>query len=169
MDLPVVVNIVSSAKLTERPANLASIDLPNKKYIPERFPALISRNPDLGGTVMLYPNGSITTSGAKTMKQTDDLIKLVESVCGSTAENFKVNNIVARLDAGVRPDLERMANENASVSYEPEIICAAIFKVTPATVMVFYTGNGIVTGCKTFDQLKTCYQETLDFLYGYKR
>ena len=70
-----VENIVASANL-EVELDLFSIamEIDNVEYEPEQFPGAIMRLKEIGTTLLLFKNGKVICSGAKSEKQIDQSI-----------------------------------------------------------------------------------------------
>ncbi len=71
-----VENIVASANLmVELDLFNIAMEVPNVEYEPEQFPGAIMRLKDVGTTLLLFKNGKIICSGAKSEKQIAQSIK----------------------------------------------------------------------------------------------
>ncbi len=71
-----VENIVASANLmVELDLFNIAMDVDNVEYEPEQFPGAIMRLKELGTTLLLFKNGKVICSGAKSEKQIAQSIK----------------------------------------------------------------------------------------------
>jgi len=71
-----VENIVASANLNvELDLFTIATMVDNVEYEPERFPGAIMRLKELGTTLLLFKNGKMICSGAKSEKQVSESIK----------------------------------------------------------------------------------------------
>uniref|UniRef100_A0A7E4VFR1 TATA-box-binding protein n=1 Tax=Panagrellus redivivus TaxID=6233 RepID=A0A7E4VFR1_PANRE len=71
---------------------------------------------------------------------------------------YKIVNVVATCDLGVRINLANYARTNvASVQYNPDVFRAAItrLKDPSSTILVFHTGRLVITGAKTCDTARS--------------
>jgi TATA-box binding protein (TBP) (component of TFIID and TFIIIB) len=75
--------------------------------------------------------------------------------------NFTIRNIVSSFHLGFGVDLAALKLELGSrVRYDPDRFPAAIFDSAlhaKATALLYDSGNGVLTGCKRFDQVKSEY------------
>ncbi len=71
-----VENIVASANLNvELDLFNIAMEVDNVEYEPEQFPGAIMRLKDMGTTLLLFKNGTVICSGAKSEKQIEDSLK----------------------------------------------------------------------------------------------
>lgn len=71
-----VENIVASANLkVELDLFNIAMEVDNVEYEPEQFPGAIMRLKDIGTTLLLFKNGKVICSGAKSEKQIAQSIK----------------------------------------------------------------------------------------------
>ncbi len=71
-----VENIVASANLNvELDLFNIAMEVDNVEYEPEQFPGAIMRLKDMGTTLLLFKNGKVICSGAKSEKQIEDSLK----------------------------------------------------------------------------------------------
>ncbi len=71
-----VENIVASANLdVELDLFNIAMEVDNVEYEPEQFPGAIMRLKDIGTTLLLFKNGKVICSGAKSEKQIEQSIK----------------------------------------------------------------------------------------------
>lgn len=71
-----VENIVASANLkVELDLFNIAMEVENVEYEPEQFPGAIMRLKELGTTLLLFKNGKVICSGAKSEKQIEQSIK----------------------------------------------------------------------------------------------
>lgn len=69
-------------------------------------------------------------------------------------ENFKVTNIVVKMNAGKGVDYNKMLQENPSkFSYEPELFPGIHYRIDERTVAtIFHTGRIYITGFKSIER-----------------
>ncbi len=71
-----VENIVASANLeVELDLFNIAMEIANVEYEPEQFPGAIMRLKEIGTTLLLFKNGKVICSGAKSEKQIEQSIK----------------------------------------------------------------------------------------------
>ncbi|MEK6843302.1 MAG: hypothetical protein AABY04_02340 [Candidatus Micrarchaeota archaeon] len=86
-----VENIVASANLeVELDLFNIAMEVDNVEYEPEQFPGAIMRLKEIGTTLLLFKNGKVICSGAKSEKQIEQSIKraveLLEDFIGETTK-----------------------------------------------------------------------------------
>ncbi len=84
-----VENIVASANLNvELDLFNIAMKVDNVEYEPEQFPGAIMRLKDIGTTLLLFKNGKVICSGAKSEKQIAESIKKT----GQLLKNYMTNH-----------------------------------------------------------------------------
>jgi len=83
-----VENIVASANLkVELDLFNIAMEVDNVEYEPEQFPGAIMRLKDIGTTLLLFKNGKVICSGAKSEKQ---IAKSIKTAAGLLRKFMKV-------------------------------------------------------------------------------
>jgi len=175
-------NIVASAALG------AELDLyaiakasSDVDYEPEQFPGAIYKIKEPKVALLLFKNGKIICTGAKTKadieRAIDIVIKVVKKYIltqkGSARVKlntaFKVENIVASADLGAELDLYAIAKASADVDYEPEQFPGAIYKIKEPKValLLFKNGKIICTGAKTEADIKRAIEQVIKVVKNY--
>ena len=176
------VNIVASLCLNTD-LNLAQIKekiQKNCKYNPSRFSGLSLRFENLSTTALLFRTGTVVLLGAKTFAVLDEAITFLLNKLKSLkivikkVSNIKIQNIVFSANCGHKIFLEKLADSNKSVIFEPELFCGAHFyikkKPSALTATIFRSGNFYFSGAKSIaGAKKTCFfLKALLEKYGHK-
>jgi transcription initiation factor TFIID TATA-box-binding protein len=176
-------NIVASAALG------AELDLyaiakasADVDYEPEQFPGAIYKIKEPKVALLLFKNGKIICTGAKTeadiKRAIDMVIKVVRKYILSENKSakriklhteFKIENIVASADLGAELDLYAIAKASVDVDYEPEQFPGAIYKIKEPKValLLFKNGKIICTGAKTEADIKKAIDQVIKVVKNY--
>jgi len=160
-----VLNVVVSGSLGRRVDLWAVASaFPSVKYHPEVFPGVVFRLENPKATVLLFANGKLVCSGAKSEREAEDaVLRLAEllKASGIEVENprVKVTNIVATGDLGGHIDLyglcDRAGAKASTLLYEPEQFPAAVYRMENPRVsfLLFSTGRIICAGAKRTEEV----------------
>ena len=176
-------NIVASAALGAEldlyAIAKASVDV---DYEPEQFPGAIYKIKEPKVALLLFKNGKIICTGAKTeadiKRAIDMVIKVVRKYILTEKKlakrfklhtEFRIENIVASADLGVELDLYAIAKASADVDYEPEQFPGAIYKIKEPKValLLFKNGKIICTGAKTEADIKKAIDQVIKVVKNY--
>ena len=157
-------NIVASANLNiELDLYGIAREVDNVEYEPEQFPGAILKLTKPKTSLLLFKNGKVICTGAKSEK---DVAKAIKTAYQNIKQNVKNNkrakieysivNIVASAALNVELDLYGIAREVDNVEYEPEQFPGAILKLAkPKTsLLLFKNGKLICTGATNEEQVK---------------
>jgi len=135
-----VLNVVVSGSLGRRVDLWAvAMAFPSVKYQPEMFPGVVFRLENPKTTTLLFENGKLVCTGAKSEREAEDaVVRLAELLraSGIEVENPRVkvtNIIVATGDLGDHIDLyglcDRAGVTGSTLMYEPEQFPAAVYRM----------------------------------------
>ncbi|KAK0637029.1 hypothetical protein B0T17DRAFT_479348, partial [Bombardia bombarda] len=169
-------NIIATVNLDCRiDLKLLSKHARNIEYNPKRFGAAVVRVRDPRTTALIWANGKMTLTGAKTVELAHYAARkharIIQKMGFNTKfKDFKVVNVVgtATLPFGIR--LEGLvANYHNFAFYEPELFPGLVFRsITPkCTFLVFYNGKIVLTGAATVDDLYDAWQRFYPILLDY--
>ena len=159
-------NIVASGSIgMDLNLNTLAMKLENTEYEPEQFPGLVYK---LGGTsgfakatFLLFSNGKIVCTGARTIDKVQESIKkIIKSlekikIKITIKPEIKIQNIVASGAVGMDLNLNELATKLQNVEYEPEQFPGLVYKLPPtksspqATFLLFSNGKIVCTGTKS--------------------
>lgn len=135
---------------------------------PNKFPGLVLRLQH--GTVTFFKSGAVMMNGVKTM---NDLPMLYSDLVYATiAWKLRyappvVVNVSASFKTNDRVYIEKFYTRYQSVCfYNPDIGNAAEVKLGGSCIALLHpTGNGILTGAKTVEEMYDCWQRLVNMLY----
>ena len=172
-------NIVASGELKiELDLYSLAYKLKDIEYEPEQFPGAILKLKEPKSSLLLFKNGKVICTGAKT----EDLIKkailkafkLVSPYSKTPPPkrfvvNYDVRNIVASGELNVSLDLYTLTQKFRQIEYEPEQFPGAILKLKEpkSSLLLFKNGKVICTGCKTEKEVKKALAVTAKLLAPY--
>ena len=175
---PKVCNIIANCALNVD-LNLKEIaeNTWNCEYRPTKFRGLIKRYRRPLLTILIFPNGKLTITGAKTeldaKKGAKKTIKLLKTFGYNVRmTDFKISNIVASYDLkeitikkkNTIINLDQLNETNLNgFRYPKEHYMAAIFKHNNTYVTIFYNGKLNFTGSKSREEL----YETFNFIVNH--
>ncbi len=166
-------NVVSSAHLCCK-LNLKHIarNTYNVVYKPKNFDAVIMklRRPQV--TVLIFSNGKIICTGAKTVADSRigarRCARIIQKLGFNVHfQNHNVHNIVSSFCTNTKIDLYKLVSLHPSVcKYEPELFPGLKFQIPnkKPIVLIFQTGKAIITGSKTENDINNMYLKILKFL-----
>ncbi len=172
-------NIVASGELKiELDLYSLAYKLKDIEYEPEQFPGAILKLKDPKSSLLIFKNGKVICTGAKT----EDLIKksirrafkLVSPYSKTPPPKrftpiYDVQNIVASGALNVSLDLYTLTQKIKNIEYEPEQFPGAILKLKEpkSSLLLFKNGKVICTGCKTEKDVKKALRVTAKLLAPY--
>jgi len=158
-----IVNLVITADLKQSVDLNAVSRLQYTIFDPKIYGGRLAyiKTPGMNGKVSIFNSGKLISVGCKSTKQAiDDLQKVVEilsenKIIQPIQLKTRLRNIVALLHEPYKIDLETLSNKE-SVMYEPEQFPGAILKIEnpKATFLIFASGKVIISGAKSFNDLK---------------
>ncbi len=152
-----VQNIVASVDLkTDLDLEKLASLIEEAEYDPDRFPALIVKLKKPKVSFLVFRNGKVNCTGAKSVEMAErGVAALVEKlnevgVKIRTKPKLTVTNVVATVDLGVTLNLDEIALNIENVEYEPEQFPGLVYKPfgSRISVLVFGTGKLVLAGMK---------------------
>lgn len=127
------------------------------RYNPKHFSALIWSNPRMESTCLLFKNGKVVCTGAKTIERGRKSIRQYARKLQNLGYDIKLKNIRIRtisavytLQGCIKP--EDLAYYLDAI-YEPEVILAARLRRGGVHFTCWYSGKILITGVKSMEQL----------------
>ena len=165
MDRVKIVNLVASLNLNMRiDLNLLMEKNPlaNVEYEPSQFPAAVVRIKEPKASFLVFSNGKIVCTGAKTSEQIKESFCKLKIIIAKTGIKIKdmpeirITNMVVTTDLKKRFDLDKLAMNLENVEFEPEQFPALIYKIPEpkASFLIFSNGRIVCTGTKTLKTAK---------------
>lgn len=172
-----VENIVARAKLS-LPVDL---ELVSKKrtqikeltvnYEPEQFSGLVIKSPDKSFTCLLFANGKMIATGARSKREIKEGIKKLSSFLTRitetdiSMENIEVVNVVAKKRLERKIDIEKTLSLSKNVQYEPEQFAGVVIRrKSSKTIILFHTGLIVSVGTKKVNEAKKAIKDTINQL-----
>lgn len=132
---------------------------------------LKSRKPH--STTLVFPSGNQVIAG--TNSQSEALLAhisfsvIIASMINAmpNAGDFKIQNIVASCHVGYNIDIKKLASTKAHIfSWDPKLFPGARAKATDfsTSILIFSSGNGVITGAKCEKQLVDTFEWLYDIL-----
>ncbi len=152
-----VQNIVASVDLkTDLDLARLSDELEGAEYNPDSFPALIVKIKSPKVSFLVFRNGKVNCTGAKSIQMArrgvSELIRRLESlgIQIKAAPEIVVTNVVATVDLGATLNLDEIALNIENIEYEPEQFPGLVYKPygSNISVLVFGTGKLVLAGMK---------------------
>jgi transcription initiation factor TFIID TATA-box-binding protein len=152
-------NVVATTSLCKE-LDLKSISksLEGAQYDTERFPGLVYRMKNPKVTTLLFRNGKVVCTGAKSLEEVrtaiDQLVKQMEAagVPVTRKPEIIVQNIVATAHLGCVINLSTIAHSLSleKVEYEPEQFPGLVYRLDKPKVVALLFGSGkiVCTGAR---------------------
>ena len=174
-----IVNIVGSGELETRLDLLSlfeSVQPPLVKYDPEMYHALYMffDEEDLP-TITIYSSGKYIIVGAKTIEELQETRERFLNILHENKQidcpddlSFDIQNIVGSGSVEMELDLNQivvaLGFENAE--YDPENFPGVVYRDAgnDCVVLVFRTGNIIITGATSFESVEHAFEEFCELL-----
>lgn len=178
---PSVQNIVASVHLgCELDLREIAISTRNAEYNPRKFHALILRlqNPKVTGLV--FRTGRLVITGAKSLEVSKTaakrIAKLIRKELGEKIvfNEFKVENVIASFKLKRPIRLELFYEEyKPFCNYEPEIFAGLVYRFElkdreEAVLLIFVSGNVIITGCRSYEEICYIHSKMMPLLRDFK-
>ncbi len=175
----VLENIVCTVDLKvdkQIPLRELSLELPNARYDPRKFPGLILYVRDVGTSVLLFRTGRIVVTGSKKM---DDVYETIKKVCELLAKygihcgkdpEITVQNMVGHGRINYYVNLDLLDERDPEFShYNPEQFPGLDYKlILPngrrVNFLIFRPGELVITGAKSFEEMIEATKVLLDRL-----
>ncbi|GBE60022.1 TATA-box binding protein [Babesia ovata] len=181
-DAPVIQNIVASAHVgCEVDLREIAISTRNAEYNPRKFNALITRMRNPRCTGLVFRTGRVMVTGCKTVESSllgaKRMAKMIRRELGGELhfKDFKIENIVASFSCNVPIRLERLYEEHKLFcNYEPELFAGLVYRFAlpdgnEAVLLVFVSGNVIITGCRSPMEIEMIHTHMSPLLREFKQ
>ena len=167
----IIQNVISTANLC------CNLDLQkiaekgcNVEYKPHRFPAVIMRIRDPYTTALIFSNGKMVCTGAKSVEHSNIAArkfarKIQKLGFDVKFTKFRIRNIVGSCTLGFSVQLEKLADMTFA-NFVPEFFPGLNFKCKNATVLVFASGKVIITGTKSKQEIDNVFELIYSLLYS---
>ena len=168
---PRIVNVVATANLGQR-LNLETLAKSGLIFHDEAvYGGRVGyfRSPSFPGGVTLFPSGKMIGVGTRSEEEAFRQLEYVEEalaehdIIESVPLKPKIQNIVATLDLKSGIDVEGLAHE-LNLDFEPEQFPGAIMRLhspCQVTILVFASGKAVITGAKTYHEVRVAAEELM--------
>eukprot|EP00397_Hematodinium_sp_SG-2012_P028644 GEMP01030175.1.p1 GENE.GEMP01030175.1~~GEMP01030175.1.p1 ORF type:complete len:237 (+),score=53.35 GEMP01030175.1:125-835(+) len=128
------------------------------EYNPRKCQAVVFRVRDPTVTAMIYHGGRVTIAGAKSeadgFRAAKKIAKTMQKIgyAEAVVSNFKVENIIAKVDMEFPVRLEQLAYDyKAYATYEPELFPGCVYRMfePKVSLLIFVTGKVTMSGAKS--------------------
>ncbi len=170
-----IVNLVASLDLNIK-INLILLmgknPIANIQYEPSQFPAAVVRLKKPKTSYLIFGNGKLICTGAKTLEQIKESFSKLKGIIEKTGVRVKgvpeiiITNMVVTKNMKKRLDLNRLAMNLKNVEFEPEQFPALIYKIQKpkASFLIFSNGQIICTGTKELEIAEEAMEKLKDKL-----
>ena len=149
----------------------------NAEYNPKRFQAVIMRIREPRTTALIFASGKMIVTGAKSVKDSKNAALKYTAIIqkigfAATFNEFKVQNLIATLDAGFPIRLEGLIYaHSANATYEPELFPGLVYRMIDPKVslLIFVSGKVVLTGAKSVDHLQTAFENIYPYLLEFRK
>jgi len=133
----------------------------NVEYRPKKFPGLVFRLKQPKTATLIFRNGKMVCTGAKSEKLARRAVRnVVKELRGANfiIDKFPevvVQNMVATAHLGGKADLEAAADILGNIMYEPEQFPGAVYRMDDpkVVILIFATGSIVITGARNEEQV----------------
>ena len=137
---------------------------------PSKFPAVFLRLEH--ETCALFKTGTVTINGIKSVRDITNVYTELWDAFSSTGRRFSgpsIVNIVASFRTDNKVNLEVVSQRHKDIcSYTPELSNSAEISLEKSCkVLLHSSGNGIITGAKSVDELNDCWFHVVNIVYWY--
>lgn len=155
-------NVVAVASLGQKMDLIAIMKIfRNVEYRPKKFPGLVFRLKQPKTTTLIFGNGKMVCTGAKSEKIARSAVKKVvrelrrEGFIIRGSPKIKIVNMVGTADVGGEVDLEVASDVLDNTMYEPEQFPGMIYRMEEpkVVILIFRSGKLVLTGGKSEDQV----------------
>ena len=171
-------NVVASARI-EQNIDLKAVfrAFPDVDYRPEVFPGLAFKLERPKSSTLIFDNGKMICTGAKSERQARRAVLNVlrefrsAGIITSSKYEFTVQNIVATIEiSGVQIDVEETAyaihSLGEKVMYEPDQFSGAIYRMKDPKVvfLIFHSGKLVCAGAKREEEISRVVEKIITIL-----
>ena len=170
-------NVVAVAALDQK-IDLLSIRkvFVNVKYRPRTFPGLVFRLKQPKTTTLIFGNGKMVCTGAKSEKMARSAVRKVvrelrkEGFIIRRSPKIEIVNLVCTADVGGSIDIEAASDILDNTMYEPEQFPGMIYRMKEPKVVIlmFRSGKIVLTGGKSKDQVNEAFEKVISILTEYE-
>jgi len=155
-------NVVAVASLDQKMDLIAIMkNFRNVEYKPKRFPGLVFRLKQPKTTTLIFGNGKMVCTGAKSEKMAKSAVRKVvrelrkEGFIIRSSPKIDVVNMVGTAGVGSEVDLEAVSDILDNTMYEPEQFPGLIYRMKEpkVVILVFRSGKLVLTGGKSEEQV----------------
>jgi len=173
-------NIVATVRLTsDSTLNLhtLSTSIKNAEYNPKRFPAMIMRIREPRTTALVFQNGKMIVTGAKSIDASEQACKKYTAIIQQffphvRYEGYTIHNMTATCALGFPISLEGLLYANPkNCTYEPELFPGLVYRMTTPKIvlLIFVSGKIVLTGAKKTDDFITGLSELYETLSLFRK
>jgi len=166
-------NVVATAALGTKIDLIAIMKVfRNVEYRPKKFPGLVFRLKRPKTATLIFTTGKMVCTGSKSIKLAKRAVKKVVKELREAGfiikddPSVEVQNIVASADILSKVDLEAAADILDNIMYEPEEFPGAVYRMDEpkVVILIFSSGNLVITGAKTEEQVRIAADKIRDIL-----
>jgi TATA-box binding protein (TBP) (component of TFIID and TFIIIB) len=177
-------NFVCTGQLNESLSLRAVQCVTQARWDSEKFPSCVSVCKNTGTTNSFFDTGEILVTGAAKVEEglyaCWFAINKVNRDLGKdySFNNFQIQNISSTFSLGYQLDLHRFYQDNrysgefGTVNYDPELFPGASLRPLtkpPCVFIVYCSGRGVLTGCKSVETAKQTYMSHLSLFEKYAK
>ena len=178
--VPVVRNVISYVDLGKPlPIKELAMYLPNTRYRPKKYAAVVIRLRTPSATVMAWPNGTLVVTGTDSADANCVAAKLCQRMISSLVpgiqfKDFQTRNMSASFNQSFRIRLEALAaHHEDEACCDKEATrgfpgCIYRFPNSKVTALIFSSGMTTINGCQTMDQLRAAAATLYPILYAFR-
>ena len=166
-------NVVATASLDQK-IDLISImkTFVNVEYISKAFPGLVFKLKRPKTTTLIFGNGKMVCTGAKSEKIARSAVMKVvrelkkEGFIIRKEPKIDIVNLLGTADVGELVELELASDVLAYVMYEPEQFPGLIYRMKEprVVILIFRSGKLVLTGGKSEDQVHEAIEKMVSIL-----
>jgi len=158
----VIQNVVATAALGTKIDLIAIMkNFRNVEYRPKSFPGLVFRLKRPKTATLIFRNGKMVCTGAKSEKLARRAVRNVVKELKKSGfiinkvPDVVIQNMVATAHLGGNVDLEAAADILDNIMYEPEQFPGAVYRMDEpkVVILIFTTGNIVITGARSEEQV----------------
>ena len=166
-------NVVAVASLGQKMDLIAIMkNFRNVEYKPKKFPGLVFRLKHPKSTTLIFGNGKMVCTGAKSEKMAKSAVRRVvrelrrEGFIIRRMPEIDIVNIVGTADIGGEVDLEAASDTLGNVMYEPEQFPGMIYRMEEpkVVILVFRSGKLVLTGGRGEEQVHEAIEKMVSIL-----
>ena len=166
-------NVVAVASLDQKIDLLSIMKVfANVEYRPKRFPGLVFRLKQPKTTTLIFGNGKMVCTGAKSGKMAMSAVRKVvrelrkEGFIIRGSPKIDIVNVVGTADVGGEVDLEAASDILDNTMYEPEQFPGLIYRMKEpkVVILIFRSGKLVLTGGKNEEMVHEAVEKMVSIL-----